>query len=604
MFLSASDYSYASSCQRISILRILTLGITTFVIYIFSGCVSVYDIATRSLLPNEGVRVSSYSVKTKRLVGFTTSDGIKLLSDIHYPIKDVKTPTILVRIPLTNKLGNRVRADVIGRYWARRGYTAIIQGTRGRYGSGGQFYPLLHERRDGIETLEWIKTQPWFDGNVFMWGASSFGHAQWCISDQPDLGLKALFVQIASTSFREMFYSGGAFSLESGLFWAIRSRGQRDREVKMPDLDRAVQDFPLIEADDRSIGDTPFFNDWILNQDNKEYWRKIDGANRTHTLQVPILLMAGWFDPFLPTQIEDFNQVTAHAKTNVASETRLIIGPWGHANEVKLPNSQKTLPYRPASLAPSIPWFDYNLGIDEGMFDLPKVKIFVLGHNQWRNENEWPLERTQYVSFYLHSNGKANSASGDGWLNKKIPRSKENPDTYIYDPLDPVPSAGGAMLGPRSGPQLQNSIESRSDVLVYSTDILSDSVEVTGPVRLIIYVRTDAICTDFTAKLVDVHPNGNAYNLCDGILRRNYQPTENPDQVPVRIEINLWPTSNVFMKGHKIRLEISSSNFPRYDRNPNTGEFIPEATKTVPAKQTIFHSSEFPSHLILPIILN
>ena len=147
-------------------------------------------------------------------------------------------------------------------------------------------------------------------------------------------------------------------------------------------LDQAVQDFPLIEADDRAIGDTPFFNDWVLNQNDNKYWQKIDGVNRTHTLQVPILLMAGWFDPFLPTQIEDFNQVIHNANDNVATETRLIIGPWGHANEVTLPGSQQSLPYRPASLAPSIPWFDYNLGIGKDKFDLPKVKIFVLGHNQ------------------------------------------------------------------------------------------------------------------------------------------------------------------------------------------------------------------------------
>ena len=214
------------------------------------------------------------------------------------------------------------------------------------------------------------------------------------------------------------------------------------------------------------------------------------------------------------------------------------------------------------------------------------------------------MKRTQYTHFYLHSNGKANSVSGDGWLDEKIPKSEEPSDSFLYDPLNPVPSAGGAMLGPRSGIYLQNSIELRSDVLIYSTHTLPEPVEVTGPVRLIIYVHTNAVCTDFTAKLVDVHPNGNAYNLCDGILRRNYQPIKNTEKVPVKIEIDLWPTSNVFMKGHKIRLEISSSNFPRYDRNLNTGEFIPEATKTVTAKQTIFHSDQYPSHLILPIIPN
>ncbi len=570
---------------------------------ILSGCAFPIDfIANRFFLPNQGVREASYKTRTERGVGFTTSDGIQLLADVHHPKGLEKTATILIRIPFTKTFGNRVRSDVIGRYWARRGYTVVVQGTRGRYESGGQFYPLIHEREDGIETLHWLAQQPWYDGRLAMWGASAFGHTQWAIADQTHPGPDALFVQIASTNFREMFYPGNAFSLESGLYWAIKSRGDRDREVSIADLERGVKGFPIIEADDRAIGDTNFFNDWLLNQHNDAYWKAIDGTNRTHTLQAPILLMAGWFDPFLPTQIEDFTNIITHAKEEVASETRLIIGPWGHATSVKLPGTQEALPYRRESIAPSIPWFDYQLGISNEPLNMSRVKIFVMGENRWRDENEWPLARTQYTSFYLHSNGAANSLDGNGWLDNKIPKGEETPDTYVYNPLDPVPSAGGAMLGERSGTQLQNTIELRPDVLVYTTPPLSEPVEVTGPVRAILYVSTDAPSTDFTAKLVDVHPDGLAYNLCDGILRRDYKPTQNGEKAPVKIDIDLWPTSNVFLKGHKIRLEISSSNFPRYDRNTNTGEFIPTATRTVSANQAIFHSAQYSSRLILPII--
>jgi hypothetical protein len=225
-----------------------------------------------------------------------------------------------------------------------------------------------------------------------------------------------------------------------------------------------------------------------------------------------------------------------------------------------------------------------------------------MGENRWHDENEWPLARTQYTSFYLHSNGAANSLDGNGWLDNKVPKGEETPDRYVYNPLDPVPSAGGAMLGKRSGIQLQNAIESRPDVLVYTTPPLSEPVNVTGPVRVILYVSTSAPSTDFMAKLVDVHMDESAYNLCDGVLRRDYELTQNEDKAPVKIEIDLWPTSNMFLKGHKIRLEISSSNFPRYDRNTNTGEFLPTATKVVSAIQTIFHSNQYSSQLILPII--
>ncbi|MEE3232814.1 MAG: CocE/NonD family hydrolase [Candidatus Latescibacterota bacterium] len=582
--------------------RVIVSGI--FCVITWAGCATTTDlIANRFFLPNDGVREPSHGVWTERGIGFTTSDSIRLLADIHHPKTRKKTPTILVRIPFTNTFRNRTRSDVIGRYWARRGYTVVIQGTRGRYESGGQFYPLTHEREDGKQTLRWIANQPWYDGRLAMWGGSAFGHTQWAIADQTNPGPSALFVQIASTNFRKMFYPGNAFSLESGLYWAVRSRGGRDREVvSIKDIERGVASFPIIEADDRAIGDTDFFNDWLLNQHNDAYWEAIDGTNRTHSLQAPVLLMAGWFDPFLPTQINDFTNILNHAKDDVASETRLIIGPWAHARDVILPDAHQASPYRRESIVPSITWFDYQLSMSKDPLNMSRVKIFVMGENRWRDENEWPLARTQYTSFYLHSNGAANSLDGDGLLNTAVPKGEETPDTYTYNPLDPVPSAGGAMLGPRSGVRLQNTIESRYDILVYTTTILSDPVEVTGPVSTILYVSTDVPSTDFTAKLVDVHPDGRAYNVCDGILRRDYKPTQNSEKIPVKIDIDLWPTSHVFQKGHRIKFEISSSNFPRFDRNTNTGAFMPTASETVTANQTIFHSRQYPSRLILPII--
>ena len=566
-----------------------------------AGCTPIIDhAANKFFLPVDGVRAAQYTVSTERGVGLVTADGVTLRADIYHPDGPRKTPTILVRIPFTKTLKNTVFSGIVGRYWAARGYTVVVQGTRGRYESGGTFYPLRPERADGIATLQWLAKQPWYDGRIGMWGGSAFGYTEWAIADQADPGPKAMFVHIASTDFRQMFHPGNAFSLETALYWAIRSRGAEDRDVDLADLERGENQLPLIAADDAAIGDTDFYDDWLLHQQRDEYWRSIDGTGRAETVRAPVLLMGGWFDPFLPTQLEDFATITTKAAEPAASETRLIIGPWGHAVEVKLPDSDTVIPYRRESIGPAIAWFDHVLGVSDAPLDIPRVKLFVMGENRWREENEWPLARTRYTAFYLRSGGSANTLQGDGALTTRSGDDAALSDSFTYDPGDPVPSAGGAVLGERSGIERQNAVEMRRDVLVYSTPVVSEPVEVTGPVRAILYVATDAPATDFTAKLVDVFPDGTAYNLSDGIWRQSYH--RSPNGSATRIEIALWPTSNVFFAGHRIRLEISSSNFPRYDRNLNTGEFAPTATTIRVAHQTLFHSPRYPSHVILPVI--
>lgn len=572
----------------------IIIGLSAMLV-LLTSCASMVDRAAETLVLRSDNRPATYAI-TETTDAFTTADGIQLAADIYHPDGLQKTPTILVRIPFSDQFSNRLRSAIIARYWAGRGYTVVVQGTRGRYRSGGSFYPLMHERVDGIATIHWLAKQPWFDGRLAMWGGSAFGYTQWVLADQASPGPRAFFIQIASSNFYQMFYSGGAFSLESALYWAIRSRGSEDRDVTMEDLDRGANHLPLIEADNVTIGDTDFFNDWVLNRDTTAYWQKIDGVDRNRNVQAPVLLMAGWFDPFLPSQLNDFAAITTHANPSVVKETRLIIGPWKHADAVPLPGSGEEIPYRSASVALSIPWFDHQLGVTATPLAMPKVRIFVMGENRWRNEQEWPLARTQYTPFYLSSGGHANTLHGDGMLQGR-PHSVAATDAFVYDPADPVPTAGGAMLTERAGTEKQNAIEARADVLVYTTPVLSDDMEVTGPVKALLHVSTDAPLTDFTAKLLDVHPDGAAYNLSDGIVRQHYQAGK-----PTKIEINLWPTSNLFLKGHQIRLEISSSNFPRYDRNPNTGAFIPTAIKMSSARQTVHHSKQYPSYLILPVI--
>jgi len=458
---------------------------------------------------------------------------------------------------------------------------------------------LLPERRDGIETLQWLARQPWFDGRLGMWGGSAFGYSQWAIADQTLPGPTALIIQIASTDFHRMFHPGGAFSLESALFWAARSHGAKDEDSSFEALERGFNGFPLIEADDRAVGDVQFFNDWATHTEADAYWDTIDGENRARTIKAPVLLMAGWYDPFLPTQLRDFETVRREADPRVAAPSRLIVGPWTHADPVRFPDGSTAGDYRPASLAPSIPWFDHHLlgrPLDSSL--AAPVRIYVMGENVWRDEQEWPLARTQYTAFYLTSSGRANSGKGDGKLTPGRPNANEPADSYVYDPRRPVPSRGGAMLGPRAGIAQQNEVEARRDVLVYSTEPLERDLEATGPVSAVLHVSTTAPNTDFTVKLLDVHPDGKAYNISDGILRRAYAPQASPSE----ITIELWPTSMLFRRGHRIRIEVSSSNYPRYDRNPNTGGNIVAETMPVAATQTIYHGADAPSRIILPVI--
>jgi len=573
---------------------VVALGVVTWVFY---------QLAPSLLARATGLRRSEFAVRVQKHVVMRTADGTLLSSEIFHPQHLDRTPTILVRIPLSKTFRNSLFVDVVGQMWAERGYTVVIQGTRGRYESGGEFYPLHGERADGIETLSWISNQPWFNGQIATWGGSAFGYTQWAISDQHAPGPSAMAIYFASSDFHQMFYPGGEFSLYSALSWAGRSHGRQDLADFPPakDLYDAAAGFPLIDTDRRLTGqEIPFFREWAQHSERDPFWIDIDGTKRNTTVQAPVLLMAGWYDPFLPSELDDFNQIRRSALPNVSEHSRLIIGPWTHAGEVVFPNGARAENFRRASLAVSLPWFDEVLQPSQPQSGDPSpVKIFVMGKNEWRSEQEWPLSRARATSFYLGSGGKANSAAGDGRLDQAQPLAEEPPDSFLYDPLNPVASAGGAMIGAAAGIARQNVIESRNDVLVYTGPVLQSDIEVTGPIALVLYVSSSAANTDFTAKLVDVHPDGYAYNVSDGILRVNSKRGSKRGLHEIRID--LWPTSMVFFKGHRIRLEISSSNFPRYSRNTNTGNIPEKDTSFSVARQTVHHNGSHTSYLVLPV---
>ncbi|MDQ2987056.1 MAG: CocE/NonD family hydrolase [Armatimonadota bacterium] len=545
-----------------------------------------YLIAPAILGQNLGFGPPLYAARVERAVALRTSDGIELVADVYRPRRAGRVPTILVRLPIAKTPVNSLAATVVGRMWAEHGYNVVIQGVRGRYQSGGIFYPLVSERSDGIETLRWLEQQPWFDGRLGMWGGSYFGYTQWVLTDQVDPERSAFLIQIASTSFYDMFYPGGALSLESALYWGLFSGGGEKEAISGDDLDRGYGSLPLIESDDRAGMDVNFFNDWVSHTTRDDYWRSIDGNSRWKQMRSPALFMAGWFDPFLPSQLEDFMRIRAEAPESVAANTHLVIGPWAHAYSPRLPGSEAAGNYRLDSLAPSIPWFDRRLK-GKRTSEIPPVRIFVMGKNIWRDEQEWPLARTVYTPYYLWEGKLEREAS---------PRRAET--KYEHDPRNPVRSQGGAMLGPRAGPRQQD-LTARPDVLVFGTETLGEEVEITGPLRAILYVTTDAPNTDFVVTMMDVHPNGRAYKISEGILR---QPYPADAKGPVRIELSMWPTSIVIGKGHSLRVHVSSSSYPRFDVNPNTVGDIATGTTSAIARQALFCGRGSASRIILPVI--
>ncbi len=532
------------------------------------------------------LRPTEFAVTSER-ASMTTSDGTTLVANLYHPRRAGKTPTILVRLPYSKTLTNMLFSDIVGRMWAEHGYTAVIQGTRGRYDSGGEYYPLRDERQDGIETLAWLARQPWFDGRLGTWGGSAF--PQWVLADQTKPGPSALLIWLASSNFHDMFYSGGAFSFESALFLALRSHGRDDDPPSTEVLDHGEKGWPLRDSDRRATGQKiPFFQDWLSHPGEDTYWSQTDSANRIPQLKAPVLLMGGWFDPFLPAQLRDFDRIRREADPRTARATRLVVGPWAHAWTPILPGGFQPRNFRIESFAPSVSWFDQFLQAPGARVrEFPAVRLFVMGANAWRDESTWPLARAVATSYYLHRGGT---------LATEPPRSDEPLDAYLYDPQNPAPTRGGAMLGPLAGVMQQNDVESRRDVLVYTTPPLERDVEVTGPLRLILYISTSVTNTDFTGKLVDVYPDGAAYNVSDGILRRAYGAAR------TQIELELGSTSLLFSRGHRIRLEVSSSNFPRFDRNPNTGGDIASEKRPIPAQQKVYHSADMPSRLILPVV--
>ena len=568
-------------------------------------------------------------------------DGTTLRANIYRPIGEGQWPVLLTRLPYGKDFpsGSSVMDPS---QVARRGYVVIVQDTRGRSASEGAWDPMRNEALDGVDTIEWASKLPYSNGKVGMYGASYFGFTQWSAAIHQPPALKAMVPFITwNDPLNGVLFRGGAFELGTGASWQLmmgidvllrRHYGDPDprnfgRALYMltKEMDvlgsQGYWSLPLKEFGPlKSTGVSSTFFESFDYPMNREHADPLTIMGKHENVTVPTLNVGGWYDIFLKDTIENFRIMREQGSTPEARQSKLLIGPWTHGG-VSNPIGEMNFGFASSAalidlqvdfVSLQVRWFDHFLkGRDTGMLQEAPIKLFVMGANVWRDEQEWPLARAVETRFYLHSSGHANSLNGNGVLNTSKPEA-ETSDHYTYDPANPVITRGGALLmSPEfpGGPFDQRTTESREDVLVYSTPVLEGDVEVTGPITVHLWAVSSAPDTDFVARLVDVHPNGYAQNLTDGIIRARYHKFasgEKPSLIePGKVyeyEIDLWATSNVFKKGHRIRLDVTSSNFPRWDRNPNTGHGFGVDAELAIAQQTILHNSEHASYVVLPLV--
>ena len=534
-------------------------------------------------------------------------DGVSLATDVYLPTIAGPYPAIAIRTPYTKQEGRPV-----GEFFARYGYAVAVQDVRGRHASQGDFYPFRNEVTDGIDMTRWLKRQSWCNGRIGAFGGSYLGFTQWAMSiGNPEIA--AIAPAFITANLYNGVYRAGAFGKLTFLHWCLTSCGRYGNMGGAVNILKGYQHFPLVESDDVALKDVPFYDDWVSHPTPDSYWQALSVDHRFAEMSAPAFLTAGWYDFFLDAQLDDFQHVQKTASPYVRQNTKMLVGPWNHAffnpNQKQYGIRQGWLEVIPFEFVREVKaWYDYSLkGIPNGWDRRAPLRLYVLGENAWRDEQRWPPADVSDRPFYLHSGGKAETLQGDGSLDLNMPAGSEPADDFTYDPRNPVPTRGGSHGLPDScGPADQREVEQRSDVLVYSSGPLKKPLLVMGSVAMRLFASTTAPDTDFTAKLVDVFPDGRSLIVCEGVVRARYRSGfERPELLETNrvypFDIRVGNTAVLFKSGHRIRVEISSSNFPRYDPNPNTAGEVAAERNPVKASQKVWHNREHPSALILPV---
>jgi uncharacterized protein len=574
-------------------------------------------------------------VVVERNVAVPMRDGTVLRADVWRQPDAGRTPVLLQRSPYGKSPSeiSIVHAGIDPLRAVEQGYAVVFQDTRGRFGCGGDFEPFVHEADDGEDTLAWLADQTFSNGRAGMYGGSYFAATQLLAAARRPPSLAAIAPVVTASEYYDGWtYQGGAFQLGFVQYWTLLGLAP-DVVDRLPDGPRshygeilaclladpwaAYRRLPL---DDLGGLEQilPFYRDWLEHDTRDAWWRETAPNERYADIAVPALHVGGWYDIFVAGTVENFARLHREAATDDArAAQRLVVGPWSHGN---YGDTVGGLQYGIDAVwgagdttAFHLAWFDEHLRGGPAA-DLPPVQVFLMGANRWLAEDGWPVPGVAEERWYLHGGGAARTAAGDGTLDLRPPDGDQPADEYIYDPRDPVPTCGGATFIPgypvgfRTGAHDQREVEQRQDVLVYSSEPLGEPLDVIGSVEATLHVATSAVDTDFTAKLVDVHPDGRAYIICDGILALRHrggldhaEPAA-PDE-PYEIRIALGPTANRFGAGHRVRLEVSSSNFPRFARNPNDGTRPTRARESnlTTARQRVFHDRARPSSLSLPV---
>ncbi|MFZ0959319.1 MAG: CocE/NonD family hydrolase [Terriglobia bacterium] len=556
-----------------------------------------------------------YEVTVDRDVPAKMRDGVVLRADIYRPKVEGKFPVLLTRTPYDKR--SQIEFGLMA---AARGYVVVVQDVRGRYASDGDWYPFKYESQDGYDSVEWAAALPYSSGKVGMFSGSYVGATQMLAAIASPPHLAGIMPIVTASNYHENWtYQGGAFEQWFDQSWTtglaentFDRRMARDSYATRWDTKLPLTEYPLLDLG-APVGLADYYLDWLAHPTYDDYWKQWSIEEHFPQIQVPALHVAGWYDLFQDGSIRNYLGIKAHGGSEAARNgQRLLVIVGGHAGggpKIGEVDFGKDSVVRENAII--VRWYDYLFkGIDNGMGGEKPVKLFVMGKNAWREEESWPLARAKETRYYLHSAGKANTLSGNGVLASFAP-TVEPEDKYTYDPADPAPTRGGPLCCDATheppGAFDQRPVENRDDVLVYTLPPYKKDTEVTGPITLELYASSSAADTDFTGKLVDVWPNGYAQNLTEGILRARYRSSTekaelmNPGEV-YKLTLNLWSTSNVFLAGHMLRLEVSSSNFPRFDRNLNTGDDQGHSTRIVQATNSVYHDGKHPSALILPVV--
>lgn len=586
--------------------------------------------------PSSALGTGSCAVTKTADVEVPMRDGTTLRADVYRPATSAAVPVIVMRTQYGKEAAQIQPARYQRPDWfAAHCYLVVVQDIRGQGGSEGTFSEFANDRNDGYDSVEWAARLPGSSAKVGMYGSSYVGATQWLAAETAPPHLVTIVPANTSSDYYEGWtYENGAFRLGFIEPWAMEtivlSAAKRRGDTAV--VQQFMQDglgiagllrytpyrsFPPFHPGDAAVA--PYFYDWIAHRTDGPYWQQWAPQQHYSQIAIPVLHIEGWYDAFLAGGIHNFaGMVSSGGSAFARDNQRLVIGPWDHLGwgRPNSPGAPMLKQIWPAGNSPvnelMLAWWDHFLkGADNGVSNGPTVNYFEMGANVWKAATAWPLPGTRWTSYYLSSDGNAASMMGNGRLVTTAPATGQRPDTYDYDPRDPVPSVGGhsccAALGGSQGPYDQQAVEQRPDVLVYTTPPLATGIEVTGPISVTLYASSTAPDTDWTAKVVDVHPDGTAVNLNNGIQRASFRESS---AAPSPIEpgkiyqytIAVWPTSNLFRTGHRIRLEISSSDFPQFDPNPNTGSWLGETTTTQPAQQSVFHDAEHPSALVLPVI--